>query len=100
LKCARRSVLPWVRVSAVISSIAVQISPSQRQANSAIFSHLAEVSALGQLGRSEEAADAIARARLKKPDFSISYVAEALPITDDACREIFHGGVRKAGVPE
>ena len=72
---------------------------SQRQANSAIFSHLAEISALGHLGRSEEACDALARARLKKPDLSISYVAEALPVTDDACREIFHSGLRKAGVP-
>jgi len=38
---------------------------SQRQANSAIFSHLAEISALGHLGRSEEARDAIARANRK-----------------------------------
>jgi adenylate cyclase len=73
---------------------------SQRQANSAIFSHLAEMSALGHLGRSEEARDAIKRAREKKPDVSIAYVDEALPITDPRCREIFHSGLRKAGLPE
>ena len=73
---------------------------SQRQANSAIFSHLAEISALGNLGRSEEARDAIRRAREKKPDVSIGYVAEALPITDPRCREVFHGGLRKAGLPD
>jgi adenylate cyclase len=72
---------------------------SQRQANSAIFSHLAEISALGQLERSEEARDAIKRAQEKKPDVSIAYVDEALPITDPRCREIFHGGLRKAGLP-
>ena len=73
---------------------------SQRQAHSAIFSHLAEISALGQLGRSDEARDAIRRAREKKPDVSIAYVDEALPITDPRCREILHGGLRKAGLPE
>jgi Flp pilus assembly protein TadD len=72
---------------------------SQRQANSAIFSHLAEISALGQLGRSEDARDAIKRAQEKKPDVSIAYVAEAMPITDLRCREIFHGGLCKAGLP-
>jgi tetratricopeptide (TPR) repeat protein len=72
---------------------------SQRQANSAIFSHLAEISALGQLGRSQEARDAIRRAREKKPDVSIAYVDEALPIADPPCREIFLGGLRKAGIP-
>jgi adenylate cyclase len=73
---------------------------SQRQANSAIFSHLAEMSALGHLGRSEDARDAIRRAREKKPDVSIAYVDEALPITDPGCREIFLEGLRKAGLPD
>jgi tetratricopeptide (TPR) repeat protein len=73
---------------------------SQRQPNSAIFSHLAEISALGHLGRRDEVRDAIKRAREKKPNVSIAYVDEALPITDPRCREIFLGGLRKAGVPE
>jgi len=80
---------------------AVELSRrSQRQANSAIFSHLAEISALANLGLREEAHDPIRRAQVKKPDVSIGYVAEALPITDARCREIFHGGLRKAGLPE
>ncbi|MFO0996315.1 MAG: adenylate/guanylate cyclase domain-containing protein [Alphaproteobacteria bacterium] len=73
---------------------------SQRQAHAAVFSHLAEISALGILGRNDEAQDAVRRAREKKPDIGIAYVAEALPITDERCREILHGGLRKAGLPE
>jgi len=73
---------------------------SQMQPNSAVFSHLAEISALGHLGRREEARVAIERARLKKPDVSIAWVDEALPVTDAHCREIFHGGLRKAGLSE
>jgi TolB-like protein/Flp pilus assembly protein TadD len=73
---------------------------SQRQATSAIFSHLAEISALGHLGRSEEARDAIRRARQTKPDVSIAYVDQTLPITDPRCRQTFLDGLRKAGLPE
>jgi hypothetical protein len=58
------------------------------------------MSALGHLGRSEDARDAIRRAREKKPDVSIAYVDEALPITDPGCREIFLEGLRKAGLPD
>jgi len=73
---------------------------SQQQPNSQIFSHLAEISALGNLGRNDDARHAIGRAREKKPDVSVAYVAEALPVTDARCREIFIGGLRKAGLPE
>jgi TolB-like protein len=73
---------------------------SQRHANSAIFSHLAEISALGHLGRSDEARDAIRRARQKMPDVSVAYVDQTLPITDRRCRQAFLDGLRKAGLPE
>ena len=73
---------------------------SQRQATSAIFSHLAEISALGHLGRSDEAREAIRRARQKKLDVSITYVDQTLPITDARCRQILLDGFRKAGLPE
>jgi len=73
---------------------------SQRQATSAIFSHLAEISALGHLGRSDEAREAIRRARQKKPDVSIAYVDQTLPITDPRCRQTFLDGLRQAGLPE
>jgi adenylate cyclase len=73
---------------------------SQRQANSAIFSHLAEISALGHLGRSDEARDAIRRAGQKKRDLSIAYVDQTLPISEPRCRQTFLDGLRKAGLPE
>jgi adenylate cyclase len=74
---------------------AIEVSrKSQRQSSSAKFSHLAEINALGHLGRSDEARHAIERARAKKPDVSIALVDEALPITNPRCREIFHGGLR------
>ncbi|MEZ5923474.1 MAG: adenylate/guanylate cyclase domain-containing protein [Hyphomicrobiaceae bacterium] len=73
---------------------------SQQQATSAIFSHLAEISALGQLGRIGDAHDAIRRARQNKADVSIAYVDQTLPITDPRCRDVFLGGLRKAGLPE
>jgi TolB-like protein len=73
---------------------------SQQQANSAIFSHLAEISALGHLGRGADAREAMSRARRKKPDLSIAYVDQTLPITDPRCREVFLEGLRMAGVPE
>ena len=80
---------------------AIEVSRgSQREANSAIFSHLAEISALGTLGRADEARKAIEIAMLKKPDLSISYIDEALPISDTECRRLFLSGFRKAGVPE
>ena len=62
---------------------------SQQQTNAAIFAHLAEISALGHLGRLEDAQDAIRRAQKAKADVSLAYVAKALPITDQACRDIF-----------
>ncbi len=73
---------------------------SQRYANAAIFAHLAEISALGNLRRSDDARDAVRRAREKKPDLSIAYVDQTLPITDLRCRDLFLDGFRMAGVPE
>ena len=72
---------------------------SQQHANAAIFAHLAEISALGHLGRLEDAQDAIRRAKKAKADVSLAFVAKALPITDQTCRDIFHQGLHKAGLP-
>ena len=33
-------------------------------------------------------------------DLSMAYVEEAFPITDPKSRELFVGGMRKAGLPE
>lgn len=80
---------------------AVEVSrAAQREVNAAIFAHLGEITALGHLGEDALAAKAIEIARLKKPDLSISYIDEALPISDESCRAIFLDGFRKAGLPE
>lgn len=73
---------------------------AQQHANAAIHSYLAEMSALGLMERNDDAANAVARAQRVMPDVSVSYVAEILPITDDKYREIFHSGLRNAGLPE
>ncbi|HSF95705.1 MAG TPA: tetratricopeptide repeat protein, partial [Thermohalobaculum sp.] len=69
-----------------------------RQANTGLYSIVAEIAALGHLGRVEEAADAIARACEKRPSVSVPFLLKALPITDPACRVRFEEGLRKAGL--
>jgi adenylate cyclase len=71
-----------------------------RQANTGLYTIVAEVAALGHLGRTEEAADAIARAREKRPSVSVSFLLKALPITAPVCRARFEAGLRKAGLGE
>ena len=73
---------------------------AQRQVNADVFSHLAGISAFGHLGRHEEAGRAIKRAQQTKLDISISYEADAHPITDPRFRDMYHEGLRKAGMPE
>ncbi|MEM9044546.1 MAG: adenylate/guanylate cyclase domain-containing protein [Pseudomonadota bacterium] len=73
---------------------------AQRKRNPAIFAHVAEVSALHYLGRAEEAKAAIARMLEVKPDATMRFLEEALPITDQRCADHFFGGLRGAGVPE
>jgi adenylate cyclase len=72
---------------------------AQRHPNAAIYAHLGEMSALGHKGDADAAADAIKRARSVKPDVSVSYVDKVLPVADPVCRELFLGGLRKAGLP-
>ncbi len=79
---------------------AISISrAAQRHPNAAIYAHLGEMSALGHKGDTDAAADAIKRARSVKPDVSVSYVDKVLPVADPVCRELFLGGLRKAGLP-
>jgi len=73
---------------------------AQRNPNVAIYAHLGEVSALGHQDDAKGAADAVRRARAVKPDLSVGYVDKVLPVADPACREIFLGGLRKAGLPD
>jgi adenylate cyclase len=71
-----------------------------QQPNTALFGHVAKLAALGQLGRTEEAADALERMLRYRPGVTLAFVREVLPITDPECRERFEAGLRKAGMPD
>ena len=71
-----------------------------QQPNTALFGHVAKLAALGQLGRTEEAADALERMLRYRSGVTLAFVREVLPITDPECRERFEAGLRKAGMPD
>jgi adenylate cyclase len=71
-----------------------------RQPNAVLFASVAELAALGWLGRSDEAVTALERVRMFKPDADMQYVMAVHPITEPECRERFVAGLRKAGLPE
>jgi len=71
-----------------------------RQPNAVLFASVAELAALGWLGRSEEAGAALERVRSFKADADIHYVMAVHPISEPTCRERFLEGLRKAGLPE
>ena len=71
-----------------------------QQPNTALFASVAQLAALGLLGREDEAAGALERARRFKPDVTIGFVLEVLPITDPDYRARFTDGLHKAGLPE
>jgi tetratricopeptide (TPR) repeat protein len=71
-----------------------------RQPNTALYSIVAEIAALGHLGRVAEAAEAIARAREKRPNVNLPFLMKALPITEPACRAQFEDGLRRAGLTD
>jgi tetratricopeptide (TPR) repeat protein len=71
-----------------------------QQPNAAVFASVAQLVALGLLGREDEAVEALERARRFKSDLTIGFVLEVLPITDPECRDRFTDGLRKAGLPE
>jgi len=71
---------------------------AQQHPNAAIYAHLGEMSALGHKGDTDAAADAVKRAKIVKPDVSVSFVDKVLPVADPRCRELFVGGLRKAGL--
>ena len=73
---------------------------AQQQSHAAIFAHVGEICALGLQDRSEEAADAVERARRTMPDVNIRHLDKVLPITHAPSRETFLEGLRKAGLPE
>ena len=71
---------------------------AQRKPNAAIWAFMPEISALGLLGRTGEAGAALERVRRFKPDVSLAFVDQSLPITHAASREIFLNGLIKAGL--
>jgi tetratricopeptide (TPR) repeat protein len=73
---------------------------SQQLARGALFSNLPEVSALAWLERPDELRDAMKRLLKIKPDITMRFVGNALPITSEDCRERFFKGLRTAGIPD
>lgn len=73
---------------------------AQQQPNAAIFSHVGEICALGLLGRKEEAADAVERAKKVMPAVTVRHLDKVLPITHAPSREALLRGLRRAGLPE
>jgi adenylate cyclase len=71
-----------------------------QQPNTALFAGVAKMAALGHLGRTEEAAEALEQTLQMRPGVTMAFVREVLPITDPECRERFESGLRKAGLPE
>ena len=73
---------------------------AQRQPNTAIWANMAELSALGHLGRADEAKQALARALALKPDLSVAFVDAALKMKHQRDHQHYIDGLVKAGVPE
>ena len=73
---------------------------AQRQPNTALWAFLPEASALALLDRTDEAKAALERARQLQRDVSVRFVDHTMPITDTDYRELFVGGLIKAGMPE
>ncbi|MCH9012920.1 MAG: tetratricopeptide repeat protein, partial [Proteobacteria bacterium] len=71
-----------------------------RMPNTQFWTQATLASALGHLGRLEEAQRAVADLYRVKPDFSLALVADILPFAENGHRELFLDGLRKAGLPE
>ena len=73
---------------------------AQRQPSTAIWAFMPEVSALGLLGRIDEARAALERVKRIKPDVSCAFVDQALAFTHATDRDHFVSGLVKAGLKE
>jgi len=73
---------------------------AKRQPNAGLFANIAELAALGNLGRTEDCRHALDEARHIKSDLSIAYIGQSLPIVDAGASKKFSDALRKAGVPE
>ncbi|MEE8228021.1 MAG: adenylate/guanylate cyclase domain-containing protein, partial [Kiloniellales bacterium] len=73
---------------------------AQRQPSTSLWAFMPEVSALGLMGRTEEARAALERVRRLKPDVTCTFATQVLPFSQSADREHFLRGLLEAGVPE
>ena len=73
---------------------------AQRQPNTALWAFMPEVSALGLMGRLDEAREALQRVHRLKPDVTCSFATQVLPFTHEKDREHFVRGLLAAGIPE
>jgi adenylate cyclase len=71
-----------------------------RAAKGGYWSYAVLASALGNLGQTEEAREAVAEAVQRKPDLSLDYLATTLPTKHPGGLERYFDGLRKAGLPE
>jgi adenylate cyclase len=62
--------------------------------------HALHAAALAQLGRMDDARQALAQAREALPDLSLSYLAQTLPAKEPGGLDPYLDGLRKAGLPE
>ena len=71
-----------------------------RAAKGGYWSHATLASALGNLGQTAEAREAVDEALRRKPDLSLGYLAKTLPTKHPDGLEPYLDGLRKAGLPE
>ncbi len=71
-----------------------------RSAGGGYWSHAVLASALGNLGRIDEANAAIEEALKSKPDLCIAYIKKTLPTKYPNGLDAYLDGLRKAGLPD
>ena len=71
-----------------------------RQANAGWLSYAILAGVQAELGRKQDADQAVADTPRLKPDFSVSFIAETFPFQDPIYRDRFMNAMRKAGFPE
>ncbi|MEM7056541.1 MAG: winged helix-turn-helix domain-containing protein [Pseudomonadota bacterium] len=78
---------------------AVELSrKAQLLPDAGLTAHLGEVCALGHLGKTKEASDAILRARRACRDFGILSIRKQFPLQDERARKQILDGLRMAGL--
>jgi hypothetical protein len=71
-----------------------------RAAKGGYWSLAVLASALGNLGQTAEAREAVDEALAAKPDLSLGYLAKTLPTKQPGGLDPYLDGLRKAGLPE